>query len=145
MSIERYALSLTVTTLTVLGLAGCGDSAPSPGGSAADAPPSASSEMAAVSPEAAAPQTVSDLFPEADAKPLLLENCATCHAVACAALGQRTVSRWEALKAAHADYLPNLSSESLSAIFTYLESNFSDAQPEPSVPPEFLDQGCTPF
>lgn len=145
MSIERYALSFAVVTFALLGLAGCGGSSPAPGGGSGEPSTNAAGDMASSAPEAAAPQNVSDLFPTADAKPLVLENCATCHAVACAAIGQRTVARWQALRNAHRDYLPNLAEENLTAIFTYLQSNFSDAQPEPRVPPEFLDQGCTPF
>jgi hypothetical protein len=30
-------------------------------------------------------------------------------------------------------------------MFTYLAANFNDTKPEPQVPAELLQQGCTPF
>lgn len=142
MSIERRLLA--VTTFAILGLVGCGEAAPAPEGGS-EAPAATSDGMADAAPAADVPQTVDELFPEGEAKTALLENCATCHAVACAAIGQRTVARWTALRDSHTEYLPNLPEERIASIFAYLQSNFSDAQPEPTVPAGFLDQGCTPF
>lgn len=89
--------------------------------------------------------TVSDLFPEGEGKEIVLNNCASCHAVACAAIGQRPANRWEDLAQAHAEHVPSLSDEQRQTAFAYLASNFSDRQPEPNVPPQFLERGCTPF
>ena len=43
------------------------------------------------------------------------------------------------------DRLNNLTDASLTTLFTYLKANFNDAKPEPQIPAEFLQQGCTPF
>jgi cytochrome c5 len=99
----------------------------------------------AAAPAAEQPATVADIFPEGPGKQLVLSNCASCHAVACTAIGQRPEGRWNELREAHREHVPSLSEEELTATFAYLSENFSANQPEPSVPPQFLQQGCTPF
>jgi mono/diheme cytochrome c family protein len=131
--------------LVLVGLAGCG------GTDAADPEPSqstpapANGAAAAAAPPANRPASVADLFPPGEGRDLVLNNCATCHAVACAAMGQRTNARWRELESAHSEHVPALSDEDRSRIFTYLRTHFNDTQPEPDIPPEFLTQGCTPF
>lgn len=93
----------------------------------------------------AEPQTVADLFPDAPGKALVLDNCGTCHAVACAVIGQRPAARWASLQDDHRDKTSNLREEDLNALFAYLADRFNDAAPEPRVPPQFLAQGCAPF
>jgi len=97
----------------------------------------------AASPAAApAPTSVADIFPEGPGKALVLNNCASCHNVACAAIGQRTAARWEALKTSHRENVPNAP---IDDIFAYLSEHFSSDDPLPNVPPSFLEGGCTPF
>ena len=93
----------------------------------------------------AAPATVADLFPHGEGRDLVLNTCGSCHAVACAALGQRTAARWDSLKQGHSDKLTDQTPAEVDAIFSYLKANFNDAQPEPKVPAAFVEGGCTPF
>lgn len=91
---------------------------------------------------AAAPQTVEDLFPETGSRGLLFNRCSSCHALACAALGQRTEEEWAAVEAGHVGYNPGMSIEDRGKIFDYLKRYFTDRQPEPEVPPHLLAGGC---
>ena len=86
-----------------------------------------------------------DLFPEGESRELVLNNCSSCHAVACAVIGQRTAARWNGLKEGHSDRMPGLADGELDRMFAYLQGHFNDTQPEPSVPAAFLEAGCTPF
>jgi len=127
-------------------LAGCGSSTPSTETAQADA---TAAEPAADSsaPEAgAASQSIAltDIFPEAPAREIVLNSCGSCHAVACLALGQRSAERWNGLKDAHRETVSN-TPEELDEIFAYLQESFNEATPEPEIPPEFMVQGCTPF
>ena len=110
----------------------------------ATAPAEVASAPAAVE-EPAMPATIGDLFPEGDGRALVLDNCTSCHAVACSAIGQRTSARWDNLKEDHRDKASSLGEADLETLFAYLKANFSDSQPEPNVPPHFLEGGCTPF
>jgi len=125
--------------LPLVMLVGCGEGSDGGGGGAV--PPEASSASAA----STQPETVVDLFPEGEGRELVLLNCASCHAVACAVMGQRTAARWNGLKEGHSERLPTLAEGELDRMFAYLEGHFNDAQPEPSVPAAFLTAGCTPF
>ncbi|HYM09078.1 MAG TPA: hypothetical protein VEU62_00020 [Bryobacterales bacterium] len=122
-------------------LAACGKPAsPSddPGkGAAAKAP--------ATAPAPAAPFNVAGIFPPGAGRELVLNTCGSCHPVVCAARGQRTAERWESIKQGHKDKLTSVSSADLNVMFSYLKENFNDAKPEPQVPAELLQQGCTPF
>ena len=121
-------------------IAGC--SAEAPGLEGEDTAPAA---MAAAATAVEEPATIADLFPEGAGKTLVLNNCSSCHAVACSAIGQRTSARWDNLKEDHRDKASSLGEEDLETLFAYLKVNFSDSQPEPNVPPHFLERGCTPF
>lgn len=99
---------------------------------AAPAPPPAAVEY----------KTVADVFPEGPEKALVMNNCASCHNVACSAIGQRSDERWNALRDAHRE---RVSGADVEAIFTYLKTNFGASKPEPKMPPAFLEGGCTPF
>ncbi|MFW6206356.1 MAG: hypothetical protein ACOC5J_00310 [Gemmatimonadota bacterium] len=134
-----------VPALGLLLVVGCG------GGESGEEPAGGSTEESAAQapepeqPQAAQPQTVGDIFPEGEGRSLVLNECASCHAAACAAIGQRSPSRWEALQDAHREHIPGMSEEDLETVFTYLQSNFDDSQPEPEIPAAFLQEGCTPF
>ena len=126
-------------------LVGCGGDAPEPeaeremGVAAGDAP------GAVVEPSGPVVATVADLFPEDPAKQMVLSNCTSCHAVACSVIGQRPEARWMDLEAAHREHVPSLSDAEREQIFAYLAANFNDTRPEPNVPPEMIQAGCTPF
>lgn len=143
MSIERGWGRSAVALFGVLLLAACG-------GADSDAveetgAPVAAEPMSPAEPAAEAPATIAELFPEGEGQQIVLNNCASCHAVACAAIGQRPEARWTELGEAHAEHVPSLSEEDRRTAFAYLAQHFSDAQPEPNVPPQFLERGCTPF
>ncbi len=94
---------------------------------------------------ASAPTSLSEIFPEGLGRALVIESCGGCHAVACSAIGQRTTGRWKALEADHRDRVADMGDEDYAALFAYLSENFNDSKPEPSIPPQFLAGGCTPF
>ncbi|MGE0703571.1 MAG: hypothetical protein AB7P22_06485 [Vicinamibacterales bacterium] len=131
-------LALVVVPVIVAAACGGGETAP-PASDTAAAPPVAAAPAAA---PAAEPQTVADIFPPGAARDQVLNSCSSCHSVACAAIGQRSAERWNALKESHRE---NVSGADLDAIFTYLNEHFGADKPEPRVPPAFLEGGCTPF
>jgi hypothetical protein len=108
----------------------------------AAAPAAAPAPAASMEPAAAEPQTVADVFPPGPQREAVLNTCGSCHNVACAAIGQRSPERWDALKDGHKDHV---SSGDLNGMFEYLKTNFNSTRPEPRVPPRFLEGGCTPF
>ncbi len=120
--------------ISVALLIGCGE----PG-----APEAATSE--ASPPSTAKPVSLADIFPDGPERTLLFDSCGSCHALACAAIGQRTAARWDNLKQDHKDKVAGMSAEDLDALFAYLSENFDAAKPEPKIPPQFLEGGCTPF
>jgi mono/diheme cytochrome c family protein len=131
-----------VVILGGLLLLGCGD-----GGSApeSDSTKSAPSAPKAATTDPPTPATVADPFPEGAGRSLVLESCGTCHAVGCAAIGQRTAARWDNLKLDHREKVKSLSEQDWETIFGYLKEYFNDSKPEPKVPPHLLEGGCTPF
>ena len=104
----------------------------SPTRPAADAPSGPAAESVA---------TVADLFPPGPGRDQVLNNCGSCHNLACATIGQRPAARWDALRDSHRDKV----SDGLDAMFAYLKANFDESKPEPQVPSRFLEGGCTPF
>lgn len=110
--------------------------ASSPAASSASAPPGASRSAASE------PATVADIFPPGPGREQVLSGCASCHNVACAAIGQRSAQRWDALRDGHKEHMQGAD---LSVTFAYLKANFDDTKPAPSVPARFLEGGCTPF
>jgi len=114
--------------------AGCGGTPPASSAATPASPPPA--------PAAPEPATLADIFPAGQAREAVLNNCASCHNAACAAIGQRPAARWLALKASHADRVPGVD---LDMVFAYLQEHFNDSRPEPKVPPNLLEGGCTPF
>src|SRR5713101_6723464 len=88
---------------------------------------------------AAALTNIADLFPPGPGRDEVFNNCASCHNVACSAIGQRTRARWDALKQGHADRVPG---QDLNIVFNYLKANFDDSKPEPKIAPQLLEGGC---
>jgi hypothetical protein len=142
--ISRASAVVLVLAAAILGA--CGGDAPEADvqGGAATAP--ASDAPAAVAePATEEPATIADIFPDGPGKQLVMNNCASCHEVACAAIGQRPAGRWDELREAHREHVPSLTEEDLTTTFAYLRDNFGADQPEPEVPARFLQRGCTPF
>jgi hypothetical protein len=129
-------------------MAACGGSeTPQSGaaGGASQAPasdPAPAMAMKAAAPSGPEPKTVADIFPAGAGRDLVMNNCTSCHNVACSAIGQRTAERWDSLRDAHRD---RVSGADVNAIFAYLKTNFGADKPEPKIPPAFLEGGCTPF
>lgn len=127
-----------IAAVLVLFMAGC-DGGGEPEAVTPEPPPEPAAEAAP------APASLADIFPEGLGRTLVMDSCGSCHAVACSAIGQRTAGRWKALETDHRDRVADMSDADYRALFEYLSANFSDAQPEPTVPPQFLEGGCTPF
>lgn len=89
--------------------------------------------------------SLADIFPEGLGRGLVIDSCGGCHAVACSAIGQRTEARWKTLESDHRDRVADMSNDDYVALFQYLSANFNSTVPEPNVPPQFLEGGCTPF
>jgi hypothetical protein len=152
MRFRLSALTLALGAL-VAALACSSAEAPAPGGTTA-APPAAQSATPATTPQsaspanaqsgssAAEPANVAEIFPAGPGRDTVLNNCASCHNLACSAIGQRPTARWDSLQESHKDKIPDADAR---AAFSYLKSHFNDANPEPKVPPKFLQGGCTPF
>lgn len=134
------ALALLLIGGMLAAACGGGSETPASDGAAPAAAPAASpAEPAAPAVEY---RTVADVFPDAPEKALVMNNCASCHNVACSAIGQRTDDRWNSLRDSHRE---RVSGADVDAIFTYLKTNFGESKPEPKMPPAFLEGGCTPF
>jgi len=127
---------LAVIVLSGFLLAACGKSAP---------PSSAAVQAASSKPGSSQPFTVAGVFPPGEGRDLVLNTCGSCHPVVCTARGQHTAERWDNIQKDHKDKLTNVTGAQLNAMFSYLKENFNDKKPEPQVPAEFLQQGCTPF
>ena len=93
----------------------------------------------------AQPFSLAGVFPPGPGRDLVLDTCGSCHPLGCSALGQRTVERWEAVKEGHKDKLTGRSTADVNTMFSYLKENFNDSRPEPKIPAEFVQQGCTPY
>jgi mono/diheme cytochrome c family protein len=134
--------SAALAAMIVGGLVGaaCGGSGTPESGSSGSASRPASAPAAAPAPSEY--KTVADVFPAGTGRDLVMNNCTSCHNVACSAIGQRTAERWDSLREAHRD---RVSAADVDAIFSYLKTNFGPDQPEPKLPPAFLEGGCTPF
>lgn len=149
MRITELVFRAVLLTAMMIGVVGCSK----PG------TPSTEPGLAAVKPEAAptapaSPEpasspsgsfTVAGVFPTGPGKEMVLSTCGSCHPVACTAIGQRTADRWESLKSGHRDKLTSVSAADLDTMFAYLKTTFNESKPEPKIPPEALQQGCTPF
>ena len=89
--------------------------------------------------------SLADALPAGKGRSLLLENCGSCHSLACPVKGQRPAARWMSLKEDHKDKV-NLSDGDLDTLFAYMAENFNDKKPEPKLPPALAQQGsCTPY
>ena len=83
------------------------------------------------------------IAPPGRERDLILENCGTCHSFICPFRGQRTVEHWQTIKQDMRDKVSQLSEQDYAALFAYLETNFNDQKPEPNLPPELQQLGCS--
>ena len=119
--------------------------------SGTDGGPQAATGTAVVPPAQAAapvpgePFRLASVFPPGQGRDKVLGTCGSCHALVCVTRGQRTTKRWENIKASHRDKLTDAGTADVDEMFAYLKANFNETRPEPRVPPELLQQGCTPF
>jgi mono/diheme cytochrome c family protein len=148
--IKRLSSLVVIVTVLVVTIA-CSE-AKAPGNSNQTSSTSAQSSAPAAQPAAPAaqasapagpePANVAEIFPAGQGREIVLNNCGSCHNLACSAIGQRTAARWDSLRESHKDKITDADAV---AAFTYLKSHFNDANPEPKVPAKFLQGGCTPF
>ena len=135
MSIDWKNVPIVATALA-LTLGGCGETGP---------PEAVRDPVEEAAPAAPAAASLTDIFPEGPGRSMVMDNCGSCHAAACSAIGQRTRARWANLKEDHRDKAAEMAAEDYDALFAYLSEHFNDSQPEPVVPAQFLAGGCTPF
>ena len=139
----RRGLALLSSLLVVSAAVACTEAgAPGtgkPAATTANAAPAAAAAPAATAPE---PKTVAEVFPAGPQKEAVMNNCGSCHNLACSVIGQRTPERWKALEEGHKD---KVTGADMHAMFEYLAANFNASKPEPKIPPRFLEGGCTPF
>ncbi|MBI3683957.1 MAG: hypothetical protein HY235_26585 [Acidobacteria bacterium] len=102
-------------------------------------------ENGAVPAPTAEPFRIASVFPPGPGQEKVLSSCGSCHSVVCAASGQKSAERWESIKTGHMDKMTGVSVADLNAMFRYLAANFNDSKPEPKIPAELMQQGCTPF
>jgi len=109
--------SMALARLLIGGMlfAACGGSdAPATGTAAPAAAPAA----AAPATPAVEYKTVADVFPDAPEKAMVMNNCASCHNVACSVIGARTDDRWNSLRDSHRE---RVSGADVDAIFKSAE------------------------
>ncbi|MFN7920825.1 MAG: hypothetical protein U0Q16_12045 [Bryobacteraceae bacterium] len=126
----------TISALAALALMTACGSAPAPAPTESKAPAAKT---------AVALYNLGSIFPAGEGRDLVLATCGTCHPVVCSARGQRNAERWEAIRKSHQDKLTAQSAANVTAMFAYLKANFNETKPEPKIPPELAEQGCTPF
>jgi hypothetical protein len=95
-------------------------------------------------PEPAGQKLDLDAFaPPGPERDLLVQNCGICHSFVCALRGQRTAEHWQAVRQNMRYKVGSLDDRAYDALFAYLAANFNDQKPEPVLPPEFQDLGCS--
>ena len=81
--------------------------------------------------------------PPGRGRDLTIMNCDYCHSWTCALQGQRTVRYWESIKYRHrVGSMVILSDHDWDTLFSYLEDNFNDRNPEPSLPSAYSSVSC---
>lgn len=139
----RHRTGVAGAILALLLLAACGVEE-TPDGTGAAGESMVVPEPFVVPAPPARPTSAEEIFPDVARRGLVLNNCATCHAIACVALGQRTPEEWSVVEATHTEAIPGMSKEDFGKAFDYLRRHFNDRTPEPFVQPEWLNGECTP-
>jgi hypothetical protein len=144
-----WCVLVTLTLTSALGSIACeanapgtGQTASAPAQSSAPAAQPGAPPAAAAAPSGPEPANVAEIFPAGQGRDVVLNNCGSCHNLACSAIGQRTAARWDSLRESHKDKITDADA---AAAFAYLKGNFNDTKAEPKVPAKFLQGGCTPF
>lgn len=83
------------------------------------------------------------VIPPGEGRELLFNNCTSCHSVVCSLIGQRTAGNWNTVRFGHSDRVTGLSEADQDILYAYLIENFGDQKPEPDLPPELKEQGCS--
>ncbi len=136
-------ISVVVVIAAVLGMGGCGGQAKAPVAEKSAGPPAATAVDA--KPASGGAFNVNSIFPPGDGRELVLSTCGTCHPVVCSTRGQKTAERWESIRKSHQDKLTSQPAADVTKMFAYLKQNFNETKPEPKIPAELAEQGCTPF
>ena len=106
------------------------------------AAPSPTAAMQASKPEEqqaqGEPQSWLDIFPNAEGRDLVLQNCGTCHGFDRIVLGQRSQDRWESVKSGHRERTPGISDADYDKLFAYLAAHFNPSNPEPKIPAHLM-------
>lgn len=79
------------------------------------------------------------IFPRGAGRDLLLYNCTNCHSFVRIVRMQRTKGQWALVKKTMRPRVSGLTDEQVDVLFTYLETSFNDAKPEPELPEWFLE------
>ncbi len=81
------------------------------------------------------------IFPPGNGRDLVLDNCTTCHTFLRIVSGQRTAEQWGYVRRDMRSKVSYLSDADIDELFSYLEANFNDTKPVPSLPDWFLATG----
>lgn len=113
--------------------------------SAPTTPTSAPIPRVSVSPSPGSVQKLNldEIAPPNRGRDLVVQNCGGCHSFICAFRGQRSIDHWQTIKQDMRDKVSVLSDQDYEALFAYLEANFNDQMPEPLLPQEFQNLGCS--
>ncbi len=82
------------------------------------------------------------IFPPGNGRDLVLNNCTVCHTFLRFVVGQRTKDQWEYVRRDMRGKVSQLSDQDVDTLFAYLEANFNETQPVPSLPDWFLETGA---
>lgn len=85
-----------------------------------------------------------EIAPPGPGRDLVIMNCDYCHSWVCTVRGQRTLDHWVMVEDVHRgrDWVI-ISDQDWNTLFTYLEKNFNDKNPVPTLPDVFRLAGCT--
>lgn len=83
------------------------------------------------------------IIPPGRGRELLFSNCTSCHSFVCSVIGERTEGNWETIRKGHASRVSALGEEDQDVLYSYLLENFGNQKPEPELPPELREQGCS--
>ncbi len=74
------------------------------------------------------------IFPPGKGRDLVLYNCTACHSFVRIVNGQRTQDAWEVVRRSMRSRVSGLGDREYDELFAYLEANFNDSKPVPSLP-----------
>lgn len=146
----RTAWFLPLAVMTVLLAASCSGATPTPKPTLR--PRTATPVKPTVTPTAASGPVsgytekvnLDEIAPSGPGRDLVIMNCDYCHSWICTVRGQRTLDHWVMVEDVHRGRgWVLLSDKDWDTLFIYLETNFDDRHPEPTLPPIFALAGCT--